>query len=77
MIIIVGVFQVNACVLVDMERQAIKVGVYGRAVIVIAAGMDVLERRYKECLQQGKASRYRDDATHPLSVYRRVGQLGV
>ena len=68
MIIVVRVFQQNTRCLI-LDDQAIEMGVDDRGVIVVAAGVHVLKRRYKECLQQSQARRYRNNATHPLPVY--------
>jgi hypothetical protein len=68
-IVIIGILQPASRMLSVRHRQAIEVGVDDRGVLVIPSGMHVLKRRYSECLEQRKASRYRGCKTHPLPVY--------
>ena len=73
MIVIVGVFQPNAGVLFRVRRKAVKVRVDGRSVIVVRPGMHMLKRRDKECLCQSQTGLYRNEETHPLLVYLKLG----
>jgi len=67
-VVIIGAGELRAVLIAFREggtRQLEKVSVNQPAMIVIAAGVDVLEGREKERHQERKARFYGRNATHP------------